>query len=565
MTSFSVAHTLNRFQNIFQGCLPANTVNRVLTAVTSGVASIGVKQVLNIVFIPVIISQLGFEAFSLFMLMVGLQEISLFLDCGLSQTMITMASKRFGTDLKDSETEASVFYAVAYGFYTVAAILLAIVALSIAPFLNQLFHIPQYLHYVSEPVFILMMLEAVLFLLVTFYRSVLMSTCHHAVNNVADTAYHLLAFGAGIALLMLGYGLEGLMAARVVAALMRWMVTSHWAKKQMPKRIFIHALIKPSECLSEAKKFIALGRYAVVNNISIVLSHKVDTVVIGLFLPLSAVGVYEIVFRLLGSAQQLCIKMSEVILTLFASSSKDGNNEASKLLFLKNSSFNQMIIATLVILIVAFYPALLSYLTKNTLTVADTWMVLALVIPIVWSAVLQIPASSYLFTSGHENYLAKSSIATALCNLSLSLLLVKPLGLIGVILGTFLPQLIQHQYFLIAHSCKALNINAVEYLAEVYWRGLAPVFFSGMLLFTFLMMDLGHASLVSMALVSTVFAGINLMLWMSWRLETLESILISVEVNMGQLNKIRHQIEPAVIGETVSNWAKYNLKKAGVS
>lgn len=551
------------FQTMFQGQLPKETLQKIFNAVSSSVASIGIKQLFNILFIPVVISQLGFESFSLLMLLIGVQEICLFLDCGMTQTMITLLSqqptpRKTGWKRPHFDSNQQTFsLAVSYGFYTVIAGIIIIATIFISPAINVIFHIPQYLEHTAQTAFLLLMLEGALFLLSSYYRGTLMAHCNHAIINYIDTFYHVVAFGGGLGFVLLGFGLEGLMTARMAAAIIRWAALGYTAKQSMPKTILLPVIKQPQQLFNTALNFYALGKHAVINNISIILSHKVDTIVIGLFLPLSAVGVYEIVFRLLGTAQQLCMKMSEILLSLFASASKRNENNTAQFLFLKNSSFNQMVIATLVILIIAFYPALLNYLTHNTLSVQQTWLVFTLAIPIIWSAVLQIPASGYLFTSGHESYLAKSSIITALCNLVLSLLLVKPLGLIGVVLGTFIPQLIQHQYYLIAYTCKALKISIEKYMLAVYWKGLVPVLFSGMLLFTFLMFDLGKANLITMAITGIAFSGINFLLWTNWRLDTLQSLLIKVEININHLNQLKQKISAYPLNALI--------KKAGVS
>jgi O-antigen/teichoic acid export membrane protein len=105
----------------------------------------------------------------------------------------------------------------------------------------------------------------------------------------------------------------------------------------------------------------------------------------------------------------------------------------------------------------------------------DTLPVLFVAVPCILSGVLQMPASAWLFTWGHQNFLTGTSIVAAIANLILSVILVQHFGIVGVALGTFIPQLIQHQFGLIRKTCQELHISFLQYMRAVHGAILIPL------------------------------------------------------------------------------------------
>jgi O-antigen/teichoic acid export membrane protein len=219
---------------------------------------------------------------------------------------------------------------------------------------------------------------------------------------------------------------------------------------------------------STVREIVSLSGHAAMINLSIQISHKIDSFVIALFLPLQAVGAYELVFRFMAVTQQVAIKVSEGAIPRFAHSVAQGQRDQARKLFLRISSLSNLLVCLMLLLIGAFYPDLFALLSRGRIPIEATWPVLAVAAPIAWTGGLQMAAGPYLFVSGRERYLTVSSLITAFSNLLLSLLLVKPLGLVGVALGTLIPQLIQHQFSLIRRTCMDLQIGLWEYIRMVH-------------------------------------------------------------------------------------------------
>jgi O-antigen/teichoic acid export membrane protein len=462
---------------------------RSLGGMLSGAGSIGVKTGLNLLLVPMLIATLGLDAFGLYVLLIALLELAVLLDLGLTSALVTLLGGQSPADAEGSSGNAtSTERAVEEGATTAARtrkatlaaghlvfILLTLLVLAAGltglPDFARQFHIQPALRAMARSAALLTLLEAALTLYGSYARALLLTHCANQWTNVADTLYYFIANVGGLLLLLAGFDLTAVMAARLAGAVLRQGLMTVFVCRLEPLA-FRHGF---SLRLGDWKPLFRLGGHAMLLNISIILSHKVDSLIIAHFLPLSAVAAFEIVFRLLGVANQIAVKLSEVAFPLFARMAAECRRDDARRLFLRMSALLYLIAALMTLAIVCHYPELLRLFSSGRITPAQTLPVLLAAIPCMLSGVLQMTANAWLFTWGHRNYLTVTSLLVAAGNVGLSLLLVQWLGILGVALGTLIPQLIQHQAGLIRNSCRELGISAGQYLKAVHGTMLVPL------------------------------------------------------------------------------------------
>jgi O-antigen/teichoic acid export membrane protein len=439
---------------------------RFLGGMLSGAGSVLFKTGLNIIVVPLFISHLGLDAFGLYLLLIAIFEISSLMDLGTTNALVTLV----GQESPDSEDRRA-FLKVGHVLYTGLALLLVTLGLIVWPFFVPQFHIGPELQFQAQAGLLMILFEAALMLYSCYFHAILLSHCAHQWTNIADTLYNIIANVGALCLLLAGYGVTAVLAARLLGAVFRLGLMMLQARKLEP---FTFRPKMPFQ-LESFKKVTKLSSHAMMLNFSVIISHKIDDIVIARFLPLSAVSIYEIVFRLLGVTVQVCIKLAEGSFPLYARMSAARQIADARQLFLRMSSLLYLVASLLILAIVCHYTELFSMFSAHRIPLAQTWPVLVLAVPCLLSGVLQMPASGFLFASGHQKFLTITSLMAALSNLVLSLLLVKPFGIAGVALGTLIPQLIQHQAGLIRKACLELGISAKAYLWHVHAAILIPL------------------------------------------------------------------------------------------
>lgn len=275
----------------------------------TGAGSVLVKTGLNILVIPVLLAHLGLDVFGLYMLLIGLLEISMLLDLGLTDATITLLGGP-----AQAQGNSRAYLKVAQSMFGLLALLLLGAGLAVSPWFSEWFHISDALAPMARLAFLLMAVEIFLTMIGCYFQAVLMAHCSHQWVNVSETLYYLISNVGALLLLFAGFGLPAVLTLRLVAAVLRLILMMVQTVKVEPFALLPKAPFQKPVF----REFTNLGFHAMMINLGIIISHKIDVVVIALFLPLRFVGIYEIVFRFLGITIQICLKLSQMAYPLFA-------------------------------------------------------------------------------------------------------------------------------------------------------------------------------------------------------------------------------------------------------
>jgi O-antigen/teichoic acid export membrane protein len=497
---------------------------RFLLGIVSGAGSVVIKTALNVLLIPVMIHFLGVELYGLYVLLLGLGEMSFILDLGFTAAIVKVLG---ACRTSENEQEAMEFLQMGHALYALIALITILVGFGLSGWFTQAFHIPEVLQVSARIAFTLVVLECALTLYTCYYRAVLSAHCLHQWANVSDTLFVIVCNTIGLALLMNGYGLVAMMSVRLGAAVIRSVLLIVQALKVEPAAMFPKAPIR----LKTLKEIAHLSFHSMVINCSIFISHKVDNFIIAMFLPLRMVGTFEIVFRFLSISQQICSKICEGVFPMFSRMLSMSRTDDVRQLFLRMSNFLNFVVCMTLLPIVSFYPELFKLFSAGKIPIELTIPVLVLAVPCVWTGVLQIPAGYFLFTSGRQGYLSASSFLAAISNLILSVILVQSLGLLGVALGTLIPQFIQHQFSLILETCKDLKIGFKEYMVTVHLRVILPITGAFFCIQAFRLMYYGQThTITSMGLISVTATIVGTVLWLIFSTDQVERDFLAEKV-----------------------------------
>lgn len=487
---------------------------RYLFGMASGAGSVVIKAATNLLIIPLMIHQLGVDAFGLYVLLIGMMEIALMLDLGVAPALATLLSGE-ALDHHEQprpEQQNAAYIQAGHLIFIILAFGFLMAGLLITPAFAGWFHIPAGLSDRVPLLLGIVIVEGAVNIYCSFYRAVLLSHCLHQWTNIGNTGYYLLVNLGSLLLLALGYDLTGIFLLRLFASglLLGLLARQSFRTESL--------LGRPGKRFQwrHLRKILALSGHGMLLNLSVIVSHKIDIFVIAWFLPVSAVGVYEIVFRFLGIATQVCVKLCEGSYPVFSHLARTEQREPAGSLFLRMSGFLGFSAGLMLLLVVAFYPELFALFSAGRISIGATWPLVWLVLPVVWSGVLQMPATAYLFTSGHHRYLTVSSVLTALANLVLSVILIHWLGLAGVALGTLIPQVIQHQAGLIRSTCRHLGIGFAKYMSGVYVKNLLPLILAGLwvLLGRFWIVDPADPALPAIVAIAVSAGMLAVVTWL---------------------------------------------------
>ena len=302
---------------------------------------------------------------------------------------------------------------------------------------------------------------------------------------------------ATVAVLLMGGGLLGMVAVSIPVTLVTQLPAIWLIRRTAPELRFgwhdtNRSLLRTVTSFSSALFVI---------NVAGQLQTKTDEIVIGAFLPVANVTPYSIARRLSEMPQLLSEQFMKVIMPL--ASQLDAENDRGRLrtLYLTSSRLTLAIFLPLAVgVMILAQPFLKAWVGAPYDQSAYLVVILTLAS---FVATSQWPAAAILQGMGRHRLLALMALGSAFANLGLSLMLVRPLGLAGVALGTLIPMTIESLCFVLPYVMRVNQIRFRTVLTEIYLPALLPALPMAVVLYC-LREIVKPDSLVSIAIIGSV-------------------------------------------------------------
>jgi O-antigen/teichoic acid export membrane protein len=447
--------------------------NRAVTILKGTIANY-VRQITQIfVFIcltPFIVEQVGATNFGLWSLVQATVGLLGLIDMGFSASVVKyVADARGRKDPKRlGDLTATLFW-----IYLALGTALMGVAFLLAPHLGSLLSVPSELEKTGQIVFLLIAFRAAqglplgmfIGVLVGFQRQVL----SNAIRTLGTLTYGLLAWWAlsyspSIELLALVSACTGTFW-NILAMVTAFKRTTDISIS--PKR-FKKSLVK------EVTSF---SIYFFLIQISLLIATRLDTVIISLFLPLTAVALYSVAIGIVEKASILCRQLTNALTPVVAELKGAKEDKNIRAVLRKGSNLTFAFAAPLLF-------GLAWYADDLVVTwIGEDFQQSALPLRILLLAaiinVLHANAENVLTMTGNQAYLAKVMFAEQLCNVGLSLILIKPLGIAGVALATLIVVTVMQFVFVASRLNKEYGFSRREFYGSAILpvtAGLIPMF-----------------------------------------------------------------------------------------
>lgn len=221
------------------------------------------------------------------------------------------------------------------------------------------------------------------------------------------------------------------------------------------------------------RELFSYGGKTFVNQLAELLRFQIDHLVIAAFINLSAVTVFNIASQLVFYFRGLLQALVGVLVPLFARYQAEGDKSSTIWAYLFTTKLSALV-AVLGggAMIIFGDPFIRVWMGPDYASAYPPLAVLAVATTLF--VTLQ-PAVSLIYGVGEVGPLAKVSLVEAVSNLVLSLLLVKPLGLLGVALGTSIP-LVFYSIFLMVFGNRIVGATTGTWM-----RAVGPVLGIGVL------------------------------------------------------------------------------------
>jgi O-antigen/teichoic acid export membrane protein len=447
------------------GAEPIEETLTVARNVSTRYVAIAAEMIVGLLVLPFNVAHLGTSAYGLWMLTASITAYFSVLDLGYPGALVKfVAQYRARRDVRAlNEVLSTTFY-----LFAIFGVLTYLVAIVVAVYLDRIFQLtPEQVH-LGRIVLLVISANVATGMACSVFGGVINGFQRYDLNNLVGTASTVVSAIVNVVVLLSGYGLVELVVATTLVRML-----TYWVYRANAYRVFPGLRLRlqsfSRQRLSEVTMF---SVYMALIDWANKLNYSVDALVIGVFLNTSAVAVWSVGQRLAETTQRLTNQLSAMLFPMVVD-----NDASSQLARLQSILLvgTRLSLATVVpiggALMLMAGPLVQTWVGADF---AGSAIVVQLLTLTVIVRVGSATASTVLKGAGRHRFLSVCNVVTALLNLSLSVAVVRRLGLTGVALGTLAPVTVAAIFVVFPAACRRVQVPVRRALAEAVWPAVWP-------------------------------------------------------------------------------------------
>jgi O-antigen/teichoic acid export membrane protein len=408
---------------------------------------------------PFILHHLGDDAFGLWVLIFSLTGYYGIFDFGIRSSLIRYVSKFQATGDKD---ELARLVNTSLFTYTCVGLVLLVHTTIGAFYVDRLFHVPPAFIRDSRLLFLMVGYSLALGFPLGISGGILEGMQRFYLINWTNIVSTLLR--AVLIIYALRHGLGLLTVALITVSLP--MITS------AVRSVIAHYLLT----IPYGWRYVSrdslrqVANYGSVTFMIIVagrLRFKTDAVVIGSLLSAAAITHFSIGARLVDYAGEVVSSLAQIFTPMSSHFHATGDYTQLRKIFVSGNRACALVMFPMTVAMVVMGKSVIEAWVGPRYVSSYT-VLLVLLIPstLYWA---QSTSNRILFGMSLHKSLAYIVLMEGIANLILSLVMVRPLGIVGDALGTAIPLLCTALFFLPRHLCRQLSIPLRKFLVEAYF------------------------------------------------------------------------------------------------
>ena len=429
-----------------------------------------VETVVGLVMLPFNIAHLGTAQYGLWMLLGSITTHFSVLDLGYSGALVKfMAQYRAHRNAHALNEIASTLFFVFLG----AGIAAYAIAAGVAFNLEHLFKLTAAQAETGQWLLLIIALHICLNFPFSVYGGVISGFQRYDANNVVAVGSSLAVALVNAAVLLAGYGLIPLVAATTFVRICVYFVYRANAYRIYPD-------LRISLSRFRRHRLREVTGFSVDSSIidwANKLNYQLDTLVIGAFLGSSAVAVWAPAERIISGTQRLTNQLNGVLFPVVVDSDATSQQQRLQQILLQGTRLSlAMVVPIAAALVLLADPLVHAWLGPRAPALAGAIPVIQILAVAVAIRVGNATGTTLLKGAGQHRLLAFVNLGTGVANVALSIALIRPLGLVGVAIGTLVPIGISAVFILFPASCRRAGLTvwraALHAVVPALWPAL---------------------------------------------------------------------------------------------
>ncbi|MFY9661498.1 MAG: flippase [Terriglobales bacterium] len=476
--------------------------------VGSSWVSLGFDVLVGLFLSPFLIHWLGDTAFGIWVLIFSITGYYGLFDLGIRSSVVRYVSKFAATD--DIEDLAKLINTSLFTYSCIGALSL-LVTLFLSFYVDHIFKIPPELHSTARWLLLLVGASVGIGFPLGVVGGYLDGLQRFYVNNWANIAGDIARLVGILLAVHYGRGLLTIAAITVVLPVILSAIRGVIAYRIQPVPFGLKYVDRTT--------FRTMVNYSSVTMIIMIatqLKFKTDNIVIGTMISAAAVTYFSIGSRIVSYAQQVVMAMAQNFLPIASQSEATGNMDRLRKVFVVGNRICALTAFPITAVLLVLGRSVIELWVGKKYVATSYPVLVVLIVPatLMWA---QAASGRVLFGISKHRTWAFVTLAEGICNLILSIILVRPYGIIGDAYGTAIPLACSMILFMPRHLCRQLGIRLGTYLREAF---VLPLLVTAPLMLALLWMQrwfIPHTylQLAAQLLIAGTVYGLGL-LWVVW-------------------------------------------------
>lgn len=407
---------------------------RIARNILANWGGLALSTLVSFLLAPFILRKLGDAGYGVWMLAISLTGYLGLLDLGIRASVVRYVSKHRANSDYQSLNRAINTALIAYsGAGLIALILGVILGLSA----GSVFNIPENLEYAATWVIILISAAMACGFGIGVFASTLAGIERFDLLNLSMSVGNLLRAALVLIVLPLAPNLVALALVSFCSSLVTFLMIAYFAFRYEPN-LRINLRLADRET---ARSIFNYGIYSFLIIIATRVAYYSDNTVIGIFGSAEQITYFAIGAISVEFLRRIVNSLTTVILPVASSLESRGSEESLTRLLITGTRYSFLLILPLSTILLVMGKTLLGVWMGPIYAEKSYLILVIMLIPQIY-CFSQFSTEEILLGTGRHRFFALISVAEAVANLVLSIILIRPYGIIGVALGTLIPAVV---------------------------------------------------------------------------------------------------------------------------
>lgn len=419
--------------------------------------SFSVTFVVNFALLPFIIANVGKEIYGIYALILVITGYLTLFDFGTTGAIIKHVAEFYGGGDHDKVNEV---ISASLSVLMVIGVISAVILLIIGVYFDSIFKVDPANRHILKELFVVAAFGALFIWPGKAFEAALFGVQAYgwlAINNIGST---ILTGIAAYIILSSGYSIVVYLAAYYIISMLRYISSYIILYHRYIDRV-VKLFYYPKQLL---KQLYGYGSFLFLGSIMNIVILQLDNILIGAYLSVSAVTLYAVVYNLQNLFRAANSLIGSPLFPYYAEMEGQGKYDQQRSLMLRATRFLSLAFVSMVVITIIYAgPIIRCWMGDGFVeSILPAQILLCFWI---FNGTLEV-GGGMISAKGYVKGPFMINFINAICNLTLSLILIRYLGIVGVVLGTTIPMILVSFPMLLYQILKVMKITLKEFLAK---------------------------------------------------------------------------------------------------